>query len=165
MKQTNKEVTIKAPDGFEIDLENSDLKQGIVKFKPVPSISTYEDVAKELMYKKQCYYLTSHGNISGVTQAGQKSCLTPNCATNYQQLEAISALNKLVNVANYLNEDWVADGEGCELCLSLRSDGIDINSTMGHLNLGTVQFKSYATAQKAIDIMGDELHKILKLQG
>ena len=46
MEIKNNQLTINIPEGMEIDLENSDLAKGIVRFKQ--SIITYEDVEDTL---------------------------------------------------------------------------------------------------------------------
>ena len=48
----NNQLTINIPEGMEIDLKNSDLTKGIVKFKH--SIITYEDVEDTLKLGISC---------------------------------------------------------------------------------------------------------------
>lgn len=52
MEIKNNQLTIDIPEGMEIDLENSDLAKGIVRFKQ--STITYEDVEDTLKLGKNC---------------------------------------------------------------------------------------------------------------
>ena len=52
MEIKNNQLTIDIPEGMEIDLENSDLAKGIVRFKQ--STITYEDVEDTLKLDKNC---------------------------------------------------------------------------------------------------------------
>lgn len=52
MEIKNNQLTINIPEGMEIDLENSDLAKGIVRFKQ--STITYEDVEDTLELDKNC---------------------------------------------------------------------------------------------------------------
>lgn len=76
----NNQLTIDIPKGMEIDVENSDLTKGIVKFKK-KSI-TYNDVYNEL----------NDINITINTYFGNEVKL--------------KALVKLMNIAKYYNNDW-----------------------------------------------------------
>lgn len=81
----NNQLTINIPEGMEIDLENSDLAKGIVKFKQ--SGITYEKVAEALNLEKNCSGIVAHeDNIS-----------------------KLGALNRLMNIAKYYNGDWKPD--------------------------------------------------------
>ena len=78
----NNQFIINIPEGMEIDLENSNLAKGIVKFKQ--STITYEDVEDALklcMHRK--YIIVNESNASKLV-----------------------ALSKLMNIAKYYNRDW-----------------------------------------------------------
>lgn len=75
-----KAVTIDIPEGMEIDIENSNLTNGIIKFK-TKSI-TYNDVYNEL----------NDTNITINIYFGNEVKL--------------KALVKLMNIAKYYNNDW-----------------------------------------------------------
>lgn len=80
----NNQLTIDIPKGMEIDVENSDLTKGIVKFKK-KSI-TYEDVFKALNIKA----------ISGIT-------------VYKEHKDKLQALAQLMLIAKYYNKDWLPD--------------------------------------------------------
>ena len=76
----NNQLTIDIPEGMEIDLENSDLAKGIVKFKKKDI--TYEDILQS--------YATDFGGIR-----------VPNHC-----IDKILAISQLMNIAKYYNGDW-----------------------------------------------------------
>ena len=78
----NNQLTIDIPEGMEIDLENSDLAKGIVKFKKKDI--TYEDIEYTLKLGKNC-----------------KSIII-----NESNASKLVALSKLMNIAKYYNGDW-----------------------------------------------------------
>ena len=82
MEIKNNQLTIDIPEGMEIDLENSDLAKGIVKFKKKDI--TYEDVEYTLKLGKNC-----------------KSIII-----NESNASKLIALSKLMNIAKYYNGDW-----------------------------------------------------------
>lgn len=82
MEIKNNQLTIDIPEGMEIDLENSDLTNGIVKFKKKEI--TYENVEDALKLGKNC-----------------KSIII-----NESNASKLVALSKLMNIAKYYNRDW-----------------------------------------------------------
>lgn len=81
----NNQLTIDIPEGMEIDLENSNLAKGIIKFKQ--SIITYKDVEDTLKLSINC-----------------KSMLV-----NKNNVSKLVTLSKLMNIAKYYNGDWEPD--------------------------------------------------------
>ena len=80
MKIENNQLTIDIPEGMEIDTENSNLVNGIIKFKT--KNVTYNDVYNEI----------HDTNITINTYFGNEVKL--------------KALVKLMNIAKYYNNDW-----------------------------------------------------------
>lgn len=94
-----KEVKIQAPEGYEIDKENSTFE--CIKFKPIKRYITYEDICNSIL--ETGYYINSYGKIVGsITYAANLRTGKSN-ATNTKQLERILALNQLLNIAEYYN--------------------------------------------------------------
>ena len=95
-----KELKIQAPEGYEIDKENSTLE--CIKFKPIKKYITYKDICNTLFAKEWGFFISSSGNI-------EKEILDSfvvsekNNATNRKQLEKVLALNQLLNIAIYYN--------------------------------------------------------------
>ena len=81
MEIKNNQLTIDIPEGMEIDLENSDLAKGIVRFKQ--STITYEDVEDTLKLDKNC-----------------KSIII-----NESNASKLVTLSRLMNIAKYYNGD------------------------------------------------------------
>ncbi len=94
-----KEVKIQAPEGYEIDKENSTFE--CIKFKPIKRYITYEDVCNSIL--EAGYYTNSYGKIVGNYICAVKLRAGKNNATNKKQLERILALNQLLNIAEYYN--------------------------------------------------------------
>ena len=82
MEIKNNQLTIDIPEGIEIDLENSNLAKGIVKFKKKDI--TYENIEDALKLGKNC-----------------KSIII-----NERNASKLVALSKLMNIAKYYNRDW-----------------------------------------------------------
>lgn len=79
MEIKNNQLTIDIPEGMEIDLENSDLAKGIVKFKKKDI--TYDDILQECPT-----------NFSGLRV--RNHCL-----------DKILAISQLMNIVKYYNRD------------------------------------------------------------
>ena len=85
MEIKNNQLTIDIPEGMEIDLKNSDLAKGVVKFKKKDI--TYENVEDVLKLGKNC-----------------KSIII-----NESNASKLVALSRLMNIAKYYNGDWKPD--------------------------------------------------------
>ena len=79
----NNQLTINIPKGMEIDIENSDLAKGIVKFKKKDI--TYDDILQECST-----------NFSGLRV--RNHCI-----------DKIIAISQLMSIADYFNGDWKPD--------------------------------------------------------
>lgn len=85
MEIKNNQLTIDIPEGHIIDVEHSDLSKGIIKFKK--SDITYKDIGDALNLEK---------DLTGV-------------ACNINNVTKLSAIDKLINIANYYNKGWKPD--------------------------------------------------------
>jgi hypothetical protein len=81
MEIKNNQLTIDIPEGMEIDLENSDLAKGIIKFKP-----------KYITYNK---IFNSFNSV-----------INTNVYTHSNDTKKVKALAQLINIARYFNGDW-----------------------------------------------------------
>lgn len=90
MEIKDNKLTINIPDGMEIDVENSDLKTGIIKFKK-----------KELRYEDIENSLDLEGNRTGIPVDDNNAFKL--CATD-----------RLMNIARYYNGDWKPDWSSVE---------------------------------------------------
>lgn len=102
-----KELKIQAPEGYEIDKENSTLER--IRFKPVKKGITYTNVCNSIFnhnppYPKAGYYIDNGGYVSLGPYYGRDCLCRKSNATNRKQLERILALNQLLNIAEYYNK-------------------------------------------------------------
>lgn len=121
-------LTINIPRGMEIDVENSDLKTGVIMFKK--KFINFNDVWSAIIAK---------GDYSEAKK-------------NQDKLDAI---NKLMNIASYYNGDWKPDwGNIVEkkyfIIKSDRPERLFVDSRL-ESNYGCVYFRSEADAQAVID--------------
>lgn len=123
-----KKLTINIPDGMEIDVENSDLKVGVIMFKK--KLINFDDVWHALI-AKDC---NAELNLF---------------IKNQKKLDAI---NKLMNIASYYNGDWKPDwkNSGEYKYNIMRTDAYGITSSSTY-NEGTIYFKNKEDAQAVID--------------
>ena len=125
----NNQLTIDIPEGMEIDLENSDLAKGIVKFKKKDI--TYENVEDALKLGKNC-----------------KSIII-----NESNASKLVTLSKLMNIAKYYNKDWKPDWNNSDkskyyIRYNNGTYAVDCNYTY---NYGNIFFKNKEDAQAVID--------------
>ena len=131
MEIKNNQLTIDIPEGMEIDLENSDLAKGIVRFKQ--SITTYKDVEDTLKLGINC-----------------KSIMV-----NKNNVSKLVTLSKLMNIAKYYNGDWKPNwGSLMEskyyIYYSTRSNTYGVSNTSS-TNYGNIYFRLYKDAKAVID--------------
>lgn len=128
MEIKNNQLTIDIPEGMEIDLENSNLAKGIVKFKKKDI--TYEDVEYTLKLGKNC-----------------KSIII-----NESNASKLVALSKLMNIAKYYNKDWKPDWNNSDkskyyIRYNTGTYAVDCNYTY---NYGNIFFKNKDDALEVI---------------
>ena len=155
------DVIITPPEGYEIDKENSTFE--CIKFKPKEL--TYDDIAKELFLHKDICFIGTTGNIikTEMTSIGH---LDPNNSVSEKQCERLLAINQLMNVAYYFNEIVDKDVDYSKICRYIPF----IEETTGRLKvfsdttpfikMGIVSFKTRKSAEKAIQILGEEKIKL-----
>ena len=155
------DLKITAPEGYEIDRENSTLD--CIKFKKKKKELTYNDIAKELFERKEVYYFDRQGGIEHNWSAGGAYAEPNNCPTEHQ-VEKLLAINKLLNVAHYLNGDWkpefsYASYDKWYFCYDRISNKINIYAFQYSQN-PIVFFKTKELAEQAIKILGEETIKL-----
>lgn len=147
------EVKIIIPEGMEIDKENSTFE--CIKFKPKKL--TYDDIARELFCDKEGFCINAKADIIKI-RPNTSDFNDDNNATSKDQCEKLLALNKLINVATYLNEGWKADFQGI---IDVYYPVVVRNNTIHycrakHINCGIPHFKTLELAKKATEILGEE---------
>lgn len=101
-----KELKIQAPEGYEIDREESTLD--CIKFKLIKKNITYKDVCTNI-FNEEGYYINSWGDVKFNFLGVDK--VSGNNATNEYQLKRILALNQLLNIAEYYNKQHPEQGK------------------------------------------------------
>ena len=129
MEIKNNQLTIDIPEGMEIDLENSDLAKGIVRFKQ--STITYEDVEDTLKLDKNC-----------------KSIII-----NESNASKLVTLSRLMNIAKYYNGDWKpnwSDQNEYKYFIICNSDIYKVDHNWRTIS-NNIYFKNKKDAQAVID--------------
>lgn len=130
MEIKDNKLTINIPEGMEIDVENSDFKSGIIKFKN-----------KELRYEDIENSLDLEGNRTGIPVDDNNAFKL--CATD-----------RLMNIARYYNGDWKPDWSSVEnkyyiiYCNRSQCYTTDYKTI---IDINTVYFKCEKDAQAVID--------------
>lgn len=118
-----KEIKIQAPEGYEIDKENSTFEY--IKFKLIKKNITYEDICEEL-FKNSYHFIDGGGLINLYT--GQKYKFNKNNASNHQQLTRVLALNQLLNIAEYYNRLHIMIDRPYVILYDKRTQDYTVNS-------------------------------------
>ena len=128
MEIKNNQLTIDIPKGMEIDVENSDLTKGLVKFKE-----------KEINYIDVCIALNT----------ADKSIIVSD--NNYKKIKAIS---QLIDIAEYYNKDWRPDWKYRETKHYIYFDNISNEYDINYDNTScrsTIYFKNSKDAKAVIN--------------
>lgn len=152
------ELKIEAPEGYEVDWDNSSMNT--IRFTPIKKKITYQDVKEKLFPESHpSFYFGKEGAIVqtfNIKYLSKELLL----ATSQRQLQQIRALNKLMNVAKYLNGDWEPDFTNTnfhKFYISYDSDKKKLTIWFKqYMNDGSVYFKSDELARQAIEILGEE---------
>lgn len=156
-----KTIEFSIPKGYEIDKENS-TEDKIVLIKKKQCL-TYEDVCKEL-FIKELYYINDSGIPLKIVPSDSYYTESNN-ATTKEQLERLLAINKLMNVAVYLNEGWKPDfcnNDETKWAIHYKRDNINAICVIPSWFTQTTEvfFKTKELAQQAVEILGEETIKI-----
>ena len=151
-------LKIVPPEGMEYYIEN-----GEVKFREIKKNLTYDDIAEKLFCHNKTYYTDMFGNIRTTPEA-MCNCHEANNCTSRKQAEKLLAINKLMNVAKYLNSDWKPDWDNIEedrfyIRYNQASHTLQVGA-VSILYSDIVYFKSGKLAKQAIEILGEETIKL-----
>ena len=130
----NNQLTIDIPEGMEIDLENSDLAKGIVRFKK-----------KNITYKDITY--------KDITNAIRPIITYTSISVYSHYMNRLKAISQLMNIAKYYNKDWNPDWNNSDkskyyIRYNTGTYAVDCNYTY---NYGNIFFKNKKDAQAVID--------------
>ena len=131
MEIKDNQITIEIPEGMEVDVENSDLVNGVVKFKKKDI--TYDNIWSAIIAKDIC--------------SGMNFSILSN--------KKLDAINKLINIASYYNKDWQpnwSNSKENKYCIKFdyHKDRfyVDYNNSIG---AGDVFFKNSEDARAVIN--------------
>lgn len=142
-----KELKIQAPEGYEIDKENSTFE--CVKFKPIKKDITYEDVCNTLFKNDTGYFIDQYGEVNFYNIGTNR--FDANNAPNGQQLNRLLALNQLLNIATYYNSR-VKESDGLYMISYIKLYDLYCVSTSTPYATGiTALFNREENAQAVID--------------
>lgn len=129
------DLHIECPEGYSIDVEHSDLSKGIIKFKK-------DNITLEDIYENQ----------------GKNTFITNVVSNNTHTYNKISAIAKLIDIANYYNKSWKPDfNNKTTYKYVIQYNGIENKHTHYSvdydvcLNRCCVYFKNQEDAQSVID--------------
>ena len=128
MEIKNNQLTIDIPEGMEIDLENSNLAKGIVKFKKKDI--TYEDILQA--------YAIEYGSL----------------VVSSRNIDKLLAVSKLMDIAKYYNGDWKPDWYSYASKFSISFNHTSRKYIVDNSDCrtsGNVLFKKSEDAQAVID--------------
>lgn len=129
MEIKDNKLTINIPEGMEIDVENSDLKKGIIKFK-----------SKELTY------------VDIMASLDSNTKLIP---TTYTNCEKVIAISKLMDIADYYNKGWKPDWNNkdkSKFYIAFDTESSFYTVKCGYmLSYNIIYFKNRKDAQAVID--------------
>lgn len=130
MEIKDNKLTINIPSGMEIDIENSDLKTGVIRFKKKEL--TYEDIKASLRLNE---------NMTGIDVSDDN-------------VNRLYAINRLMCIAKFYNGDWKPDWSSVEnkyyiiYCNRSQCYTTDYKTL---IDINTVYFKCEKDAQAVID--------------
>lgn len=137
-------IELALPNGYEIDVESSDLSKGIIRFK------------RKWLSLEQLYKLAKDNNyhtyLSEIKDSiGDKTC---------EVREKLIALSNLMDIARYFNDNWEYhnSGNNCGYMIAYdKTKTTDDGYQVIHINsdtdmyFGNIMFKNEADAQYVID--------------
>lgn len=156
-----KQITINIPDNCELK-QDGNTYTIVEKEKKL----TYTNVAEKLFKYNSYYYTAVDGNIryADYSNNGHISTNDPNNCTSKKQAEKLFAINKLMNVAKYLNNGWQPDwsnDEQMKYFIVDENEKFDLTIRMASkYQSAIVYFKNKELTAKAIEILGEETIKL-----
>lgn len=116
---------------------------------------TYDDVLKELFFDKIASWVGQTKIYTSTIWRANYNDLN-NC-TSYAQAKRLLAFNKLMNIAKYLNGEWMPDFDGDHENWNICKDGDTfIAMYTKYVDRASVYFKSEDLALEAIRLMGED---------
>ena len=144
-------------DSYLITIEDLEKLYGKHNLQPQPL--TYEDVARELFKGKDVAFIDSDGDIDGFRCTLSNTASKPNVCSSLKQAEKLLAINRLLNVAKFLNKDWKPDWKRPEqdkwYIYIDENNEIRVNVVSSWCS-GDVYFRTEDLAKQTIQILGED---------
>lgn len=116
---------------------------------------TYDDICKKFFLDKKMFFIVDKEIAYGKGHDENYNDFD-NC-TSYAQAKRLLAFNKLMNIAKYLNGDWMPDFDGDQENWNIGKEGDTFLAMYTrYVNKASVYFKSKDIALEAIRLMGEE---------
>lgn len=128
------EIKIEIPEGHIIDIENSNLKEGIIKFKQAEKQlpKTWEEFCKTHPIKKgECYIKEGSEILDYKSSTYRPGSLAKNVGTK-ETCEAVLALMQLIQLRDCYNDGWVPNWneDNHKFIIYCESDEIAVNTNI-----------------------------------
>ena len=131
-----------------------------------PQPLTYEDVARGLFKGKDVAFIDSDGDIDGFRCTLPGSASKPNVCISLKQAEKLLAINKLLNVAAYLNKNedgtpWKPEFKDYTpvftISIEVETQNIEVIEVSSYdYRTELVYFRTEELAKQAIQILGED---------
>ena len=154
-----KEQIIQIPETLEI----KESKDGKIILVEKEKKLTYKDITKKLFGVKTVYWINKFGVIESSDNVGDNYLSNTNNASTRKQLEKLLAINKLMNVAKYLNNNWQPDWSNLheyKYYIYCNNNNILLISETISNHSANIYFKSEELAKQAIEILGEKTIKL-----
>lgn len=123
----------------------------------------YYYITKKLFKNKVIYFIDKDGTINNSYKNYLDYSDVNNCVSS-KQCEKLLAINKLLNVAKYLNEKEINDNDAInmkyDICYNIDNDSFFVEHYQSYNN-NIVSFKTKELAEQAIGILGKETLKLI----
>ncbi len=149
-----KEQIIQIPDTLEV----KEIKDGKIILVEKEKKLTYEDIIEQLYPCHKIHYFIDNMGVINSISTYEDNRFCENNATSKKQLEKLLAINKLMNVAKYLNDGWQPfwkDKSENKYYITICEDEIAIEYAFNTTCIN-VYFKSREVAEQAVEILGEE---------
>jgi hypothetical protein len=153
-----KEIKITVPEGYEIDKENSTFE--CIKFKK--KAISYKDICRSMTDADDGFYYISGSAITHDDRKHYNDFWAVG-APSYHQIARIIALNKLMNVAEYLNEkkfNWDDRLQPKWYIYYDHSADVFRLGCNSFIQSSNAHFDSKEHAEQAIEILGEDTIKL-----
>lgn len=142
------------PKGYIIDKEQSTDRY----IRLVKEVNSYIEVLIEFFKENNCYFIKDDNTISEKKFSSDVIDIREINATSKRQIDKLISLNKLMNVAKYLNNTCESSTKNKYHIID--NNGLSITCQYTDSNLGVIYFKTKKLAEKAIKILGEEIIRL-----